>query len=57
MVGGGVSHAGDELLIPLREAFTRYALPRVHAGAVIHLANLGNDAGVIGAALLQNEGV
>jgi glucokinase len=53
VVGGGVSHAGEELLHPLREAYARYALPRVLAGTTIHLAELGNDAGVIGAALLM----
>jgi len=53
VIGGGVSHAGDELLIPLRSAYARYALPRVNAGTTMHLAELGNDAGVIGAALLQ----
>lgn len=55
VVGGGVSNAGDELLLPLREAFARYTLPRVLEGTDIRLAELGNDAGVIGAALLQLE--
>ncbi|PWK13363.1 ROK family glucokinase [Tumebacillus permanentifrigoris] len=53
VVGGGVSSAGDALLNPLKDAFARYALPRVTAGTAIRLAELGNDAGVIGAALLQ----
>jgi glucokinase len=53
VVGGGVSAAGDALLLPLREAFKTYTLPRVFEGTTINLAQLGNDAGVIGAALLQ----
>lgn len=53
VVGGGVSSAGEALLQPLKEAFARYALPRITAGTEIRLAELGNDAGVIGAALLQ----
>lgn len=53
VIGGGVSKAGDDLLVPLREAFARYTLPRIVEGTTIRLAELGNDAGVIGAALLQ----
>lgn len=53
VIGGGVSKAGDALLQPLRAAFERYTLPRVHRGTTIRLAELGNDAGVIGAALLH----
>ena len=53
VVGGGVSAAGEALLKPLQEAYARYALPRVNAGTTISLAKLGNDVGVIGAALLQ----
>jgi len=55
VVGGGVSKAGEALLRPLQEAFARYAVPRVTAGTTIRLAELGNDAGVIGAALLFEE--
>ncbi|MBL0386036.1 ROK family glucokinase [Tumebacillus sp. ITR2] len=53
VVGGGVAAAGEALLNQLKDAFARYALPRVTAGTAIRLAELGNDAGVIGAALLQ----
>jgi glucokinase len=53
VIGGGVSAAGDALLLPLRDAFQKYTLPRVFEGTTINLAQLGNDAGVIGAALLQ----
>lgn len=52
-LGGGVSHSGDDLLIPLREETYRC----VYGGSdekttQIVLATLGNDAGIIGAAML-----
>jgi glucokinase len=52
VIGGGVSKAGDSLLIPVREAFKQYAFPRVRESTAIDIATLGNDAGVIGAAWL-----
>ncbi|MGM7701974.1 ROK family glucokinase [Pseudalkalibacillus sp. Hm43] len=50
VIGGGVSKADHELLKPLKEAFAKYALPRVYEGADFAIASLGNDAGVIGGA-------
>ncbi|MGE7601229.1 ROK family glucokinase [Peribacillus sp. NPDC097675] len=56
VIGGGVSHAGDILLEPVRQAFEKYAFNRVRESTKIHLATLGNDAGVIGAAwLIKNR--
>ncbi|MFS0822707.1 ROK family glucokinase [Bacillus sp. 1P02SD] len=52
VVGGGVSKAGEQLLLPLKKQFKRFAFPRVADGAEITIATLGNDAGVIGAAYL-----
>lgn len=54
-VGGGVSRAGDALLLPLREKTARRIYTR-NAGrnTVITLARLDNDAGIIGAALLES---
>ena len=52
VIGGGVSTAGEQLLGPVREAFARYALTRTVEAAVVLPAQLGNDAGVIGAARL-----
>ncbi len=55
IVGGGASNAGEEaLLFPLRKRVAE----KIYAGDIlkspaIHLAKLGNDAGVIGAALLN----
>lgn len=53
LLGGGVSHEGDNLLNPLREAVK----PLIYGGnrvprAKIDVAKLGNDAGIIGAAML-----
>ncbi|GAB2752648.1 ROK family glucokinase [Nocardioides salsibiostraticola] len=51
VVGGGVSHAGDLLMTPLREAFERELIARTYRPvADILLAALGNRAGVVGAA-------
>ncbi|MEH7379958.1 ROK family glucokinase [Bacillus sp. JJ1533] len=52
VVGGGVSKAGEQLLLPLTKQFKRFAFPRVADAAEITIATLGNDAGVIGAAYL-----
>lgn len=52
VIGGGPSRAGDILYKPLREYFAKYALKRVVEKARIRPAELGNDAGVIGAARL-----
>lgn len=53
LLGGGISKEGDYLLEPLREYVFRYSyghdfLPRTK----IECALLGNDAGIIGAAML-----
>ncbi|MFD3447237.1 ROK family glucokinase [Microbacteriaceae bacterium 4G12] len=55
VIGGGVSKAGDTLLIPLKEQFVRFAFPRVAKAAELSIATLGNHAGVIGAAWLAKE--
>lgn len=54
LLGGGISKQGDNLLIPLRKLITdlvydRYASQQTR----IELATLGNDAGIIGAAFLD----
>ncbi|MEA5041683.1 MAG: ROK family protein [Oscillibacter ruminantium] len=54
-IGGGVSEAEDELLLtPLREIVDRESYA-AHCGgkATVVKAELGNDAGIIGAALLK----
>jgi glucokinase len=53
VIGGGVGEAGDVLLVPLREAFIASVEGGdVRPGVPIVSAQLGNDAGAIGAALL-----
>ena len=54
VIGGGVSGAGDLLFEPLREEVKRTTFSYdVIGGAAIIPAALGNDAGIIGAALLD----
>ncbi|MBP2078194.1 ROK family glucokinase [Oceanobacillus polygoni] len=52
LIGGGVSKAGDLLVDEIRTAFKKYALPRVADACEIKVAQLGNDAGIIGGAYL-----
>jgi glucokinase len=55
IVGGGFAAAGELLLAPAREVVAREALPPVRNQAPIVLAELGLDAGVIGAAMVALE--
>ena len=51
VIGGGVSDAGELLLGPAREAYERNLTGRAHRPlAEVRLAELGADAGLIGAA-------
>ncbi len=52
VIGGGVSAAGEVLVNGVNEHFTKYAFPQVRTSTRIKLAQLGNDAGVIGAGSL-----
>lgn len=49
VIGGGVSQAGEAIVAPVRRHLPDYAWPLL-AGADIVLAELGNDAGILGAA-------
>ncbi len=51
-IGGGVSAAGEFLLEPVREKVKAMAFYKSMPYARIELAVLGNDAGIIGAAML-----
>ncbi len=51
-IGGGVSKAGDFLIEPLREKVKEYVFYKDLPYGRIELAALGNDAGIIGAAML-----
>jgi len=52
-IGGGVSNEGDNLLVPLREYMTEIAYGTQYEDSTkVVIAQLGNDAGIIGAAML-----
>ena len=56
VVGGGVADAGDLLLDPARETFARKLTGTGHRPrAEIRLAELGNEAGLVGAADLARQ--
>ena len=56
VIGGGVSEAGDLLLDPARAAFERALTGRGHRPlAEIAVAQLGQDAGIVGAADLARQ--
>jgi len=53
ILGGGVAEAPEHLLIePLRERLMRYTLPQVYEGLEVVRAQLGYDAGIMGAVAL-----
>jgi glucokinase len=51
VIGGGISAAGELLLGPARAEYQRRVL-RATSTARVVVAELGNDAGVLGAAAL-----
>jgi glucokinase len=51
-IGGGISAAGDLLLIPIVESARAYTLEGMFEHTQIVLATLGNDAGALGASQL-----
>ncbi len=55
VIGGGVSAAGDLLLQPAIAAAWPLVLPGVGTATTIRLARHGNQAGVMGAALLARQ--
>lgn len=55
-IGGGISNEGDNLFLPLikvieKEQYSRYCEKKTE----IRIASLGNDAGIIGAAMLGRQ--
>ncbi|MFV8211339.1 ROK family glucokinase [Streptococcus pluranimalium] len=52
VIGGGVSAAGEFLRNRVEDNFKKYTFPQVRQSTKIKLAELGNDAGIIGAASL-----
>lgn len=55
VVGGGVSAAGEFLRSHIESYFKLYAFPQVKQSTKIKIAELGNDAGIIGAASLAHQ--
>lgn len=55
VIGGGVSAAGKFLLDRVNTSFQEYAFATVRDSTSLKLAELGNDAGVIGAASLAQR--
>jgi glucokinase len=56
VVGGGVAAAGDLLLEPVRASFRRHLSARGYRGELtVELAELQNDAGIVGAADLARH--
>jgi len=55
LIGGGISGAGDALLLPLREYIQAHAFVRDSSRLpILRAAILGGDAGIIGAAALSS---
>ena len=52
VIGGGISAAGEMLIHGVEKYFHRFAFPQVRSNTKIKRAQLGNDAGVTGAASL-----
>ncbi len=55
VLGGGVSRAGAFLLDAVREKLPRYLMYKTLPSPRVELAVLGNEAGIIGAAMLGKE--
>ncbi len=56
VLGGGVSEAGDLLLLPARHAFQASLTGRGHRPvAEVRIAHLGGEAGIVGAADLARQ--
>ena len=56
VIGGGVVGAGELLLGPARDELAARALPPVAAAVRVEAARFGDEAGMLGAALLAREG-
>ena len=55
-IGGGVCNEGDPLMVPLKDLVAKEVYTRMlDNNTKITVAELGNDAGIIGAAFLGNS--
>jgi len=57
VIGGGVAGAGKILFEKVRDIISRQAMPVQARHVKVFKAKLGNDAGLIGAAILVKEGI
>jgi len=55
VLGGGVAQAGNLLLNPVNEALDAMGSPSIHYSTEIHLAELGSDSPLYGAAAMALE--
>ncbi|MBI2863060.1 MAG: ROK family protein [Chloroflexi bacterium] len=55
IIGGGVSNAGDLLFEPVRQVVAQRAMPTYREGLAIAPTALGDDAGLLGAAVLARQ--
>jgi glucokinase len=55
IIGGGVSQAGDLLLNKIDHAYRPHTFPPAEEDTMIKIAQLGNDAGIYGAAKLASQ--
>lgn len=52
VISGGISLAGDEILIPIKEKLKKYTMPPALQNLEIKTGTLGNEAGIKGAVAL-----
>jgi glucokinase len=55
VIGGGVANAGRILFDTIRKTIAQRAMPVQNKGLRVVKAKLGNDAGLIGAAILVGQ--
>ncbi|HHW30158.1 MAG TPA: ROK family protein [Clostridiaceae bacterium] len=55
VIGGGISKQGEYLLKPIREMVNKYMLFKGNSSMEIRTAKMGNDAGIVGAAMLGRD--
>lgn len=55
VIGGGVAKAGDRLFVPLRKKLKELVFPEFYRHLQIIPGSLGDDAGILGAALLVHS--
>lgn len=55
VIGGTLSEVGDYLMLPIRTALNKYSLRLVTRDSSLTLSALGDNAGVLGAALLTRN--